>query len=859
MDPRHAAVAAAGTGGVGSYWSRGAEELLHALQATPQGLTAREAARRARIHGPNAVADVDDAGIGALVWRQLSSPLVLILMFAAVVSLALRDWLDSALVLVIVLGSAALGFVQEYRASVAVRQLRARLALRATVRRDGGVHKLPARSLVPGDIVVLAAGNLVSADAVVLQTRDFLVTEASLTGESFPVEKHPGVVDAGAPLAARTNCVFLGTSVRSGTAEVLIVATGRRTQLGAIASQLGERRPESAFARGLRAFGWTLFKLMFVMVLAVLTLHAMFERPLLESLMFAIALAVGMSPELLPAIVTVTMSKGARAMAHRGVLVRRLEAIENLGGIDILCSDKTGTLTEGTMTLHAALDALGHESAEVRRLGCLNALFETGIENPLDGALVTAAHEHGVATTGWNKVDEIPYDFVRKRLTIVVASHGDPAQCEFISKGAFDTVLSVCTSVAESGAAVALDARRRAELLALYERLGRDGLRAIAVATRRVAARGVFERDDEREMCFVGLLVFADPPRADIGQTIRQLADLGIALKIISGDNRYVNAHLARHVGLDPEAMLTGAEVTALRDEALWQRAERTQLFVEVDPQQKERIVRALQRTGHSVGYLGDGINDVPALHAADIGISVDGAVDVARESADVVLLRHDLRVLHDGVIEGRRSFANTLKYIAITTSANFGNMVSMSIASVFLPFQPLAAKQILLNNLLSDVPSMAISTDHVDAQALRQPQRWQLRDVRNFMLHFGALSTVFDLLTFALLLLVFAADAATFQSAWFVVSLLTELVVVLVLRTAGPAWRSAPSHLLWLSTLAVAALALASPYLGPLARAFGFVPLPLPLLATLVLVVVAYIGATELAKRMQAHARGAG
>jgi len=702
---------------------------------------------------------------------------------------------------------------------------------------------------VPGDVILLSAGNLIPADGRVLEAADFLVSESAMTGESFPVEKHPGVVTADAPIAARTNAVFLGASVRSGTAKVLAVRTGRDTEFGAIAARLKLRAPETDFSRGVRRFGYLLMRVMLGIVLFVLTVNLVMQRPVIESLLFAVALAVGLSPELLPAIISVTLSAGARKMSLRGVIVRRLEAIENLGSMDVLCTDKTGTLTEGTIVLTAALDSAGAEAAGIGRLAFLNAALETGIANPLDAAIVTAGQAAGYSSDGYGKIDEIPYDFVRRRLTIVVSEPDTEGQHIIITKGAFANVLDICTSVEHGGATLPLDDARRAKLGAIFTARGQEGFRVLAVATRHTPTQSHYTRDDEREMVFRGFLIFLDPPKPDAQRAIADLARLGIAVKVISGDNRHVTAHLAAAVGIDATSMLTGEDIAEMREEALWHLAPRTQLFVEIDPQQKERIVRALQRTGHSVGYLGDGINDAPALHAADVGISVEHAVDVARESADIILLRSDLDVLRTGVEDGRRTFANTLKYIVITTSANFGNMVSMAVAAPFLPFLPLAAKQILLNNFLSDVPSIAISSDNVDPERVAVPQRWNIADIQRFMVIFGLVSSVFDLLTFAALIFVFRADEATFQTAWFVISLLTELAVVLVLRTTKPMFHSRPSRLLLSSTLTVGALTFTIPFLGGISAMFGFVPLSPVQLAMAAGIVLAYLVATELVK----------
>jgi Mg2+-importing ATPase len=832
-----------------AWWSCPTPDLLAALGSGAEGLDEAEAARRLKAAGPNRVAARDRRGWPGLLLRQYESPLVLILVLAAIVSMVVQEWTEAAIILAIVAGSTLLSFAQEYRAARAVQALKARLALTVTVLRGGGTVEIPAEAVVPGDIVLLSAGNLIPADGVVIEARDFLVSQAALTGESFPVEKRPAPSPAEAPLAGRTNAVFLGTSVRSGTARMLVTVSGRETAYGAIAERLGARDPETDFERGLRRFGALLMRVMMVIVTLVLLANLLLDRPVIDSLLFAVALAVGLTPELLPAIVSVTMAAGARRMAKEGVLVRRSAAIENLGTADILCTDKTGTLTSGQMVLAAATDPSGQGSDTVFRLALINAHFETGIENPLDEAIIAAAADRGVALPDHPKVDEIPYDFLRKRLTIVVDLPQDE-QHLVVTKGAFDTVLSCCDTLDTPAGPAPLDDATRTRLSALAAGKGAGGMRVLGVAMRRLAPRPRYEVTDEADMCFAGFLLFVDPLKPGIDRTLRALSDLGISVKIITGDNRHVAAHVAGAVGLAP-VLITGAELVAARDEALWHLAETCNVFAEVDPQQKERIVRALQTRGHSVAYLGDGINDAPALRQADVGISVEDAVDVARESADIVLLAPDLDILRQGIVDGRRTFANTLKYIQITTSANFGNMISMALGTLFLPFLPLTAAQILLNNFLSDIPSLAVASDRVDPEAVAQAPRWNIATIRNYMVVFGLVSTAFDLMTFALLILVFRADAALFQSTWFVVSLLTELAVVMVLRTRRPFWSSRPAPMLLGATLCVGLLAVALPSLTLVAGIFGLSALPLPVLASGIGIVVLYLVATEATKRL--------
>lgn len=837
------------------YWASRVEDLFLELDSSPAGLTSEAAAERLRRDGPNLVQDETRLSAVALFLRQFQSPLVLVLVFAAVIALTVREWVDASIILSIVLGSVCLAFFQEYRASAAVADLRRRLSLSALVRRDGAERPVRFAEVVRGDVVLLSAGVLVPADGVVLASDSLLLSESALTGESFPVEKRPGAVAPGAALGERSNAVHMGSSVRSGTGQMLVVRTGRSTAFGDIAARLKSRPPETDFARGVRRFGGMLIRIMVVMVLFVLTANQLLGRPFLESLLFAVALAVGLSPELLPAIVTVTLSAGARALARNGVIVRRLEAIENLGGMTVLCTDKTGTLTEGTITLQGAIDSFGRPSASAARLAYLNAAFETGIENPLDQAIVAFGRGEGFDCDGFVKLQELPYDFSRKRLSVVLGPSSGCGAPMIVTKGAFDQVLAVCDEVMGPDGPGPLDSDARARLQALYRDRGEEGFRVLAVASREAPATPCAVTD-EAGMRLEGLLLFVDPPRPDAAAAIGALAELGVEVKVISGDNRHVTGHLARTLGLDASAVLTGEELARTRDEALWNLVRRTTLFVEIEPQQKERIVRALQRTGQAVGFLGDGVNDAPALHAADVGISVDSATDVARESADVVLLRRDLAVLRQGIEDGRRTFANTLKYICITTSANFGNMISMAVAAPLLPFLPLAAKQILLNNFLSDLPALALAGDEVDAEQVSHAQRWSIGDIQRFMIVFGLVSSLFDLVTFALLLWGFHASEAIFQTAWFVVSLLTELAVLLVLRTQRPVWRSRPGRLLFCITVLVALVAVASPYLDGPSAIFGLKPLSLVMMGSLMLVVAGYVLATEAMKQWLARLR---
>lgn len=834
------------------FWSPPIETVLADLAAGPDGLTQAEADQRRQRFGPNRAPDTHTVAAVGLLLNQFRSPLVLLLLFAMALSLFLGETTDGAIVLAIVLGSALLGFVQEYRASTAVAKLLAVVQTRATVLRDGREIDLPHDALVPGDVIVVAAGAAVPADCRILRSTDLFVDESTLTGESFPAEKDAGSVPAETPLAGRSNVLFQGSHVVSGTARAVVVQTGAHTLFGEVAERLRLRPPETEFEGGLRRFGGLLIQVTMLLVIAIFGINVYLQRPVVDSFLFALALAVGLTPELLPAIVSLTLARGAQQMAASRVIVRRLNSIEDFGSMDVLCSDKTGTLTEGVVRLHAALDADGTACDEVLLYAQLNAVFESGFPNPIDEALRRLPCPDLAAYT---KVDEVPYDFIRKRLSVVVeraAPSADGDRHTMITKGALRNVLEACTDVRTSragGAArTAPIAEARASLQAQFEAFSELGYRVLGVAVRDVSGDPIIDKDDEQQMTFVGFLLLEDPPKAGALDAIVELRQLGVALKIITGDNRLVAGRMGRLMGLERPTVLAGEDLEGLSDTALLQRVGEVDIFAETEPNQKERILTALRKSGNVVGYLGDGINDASALHAADVGISVESAVDVAKEAADIVLLERDLGVLAQGVRLGRQTFANTLKYVFITTSANFGNMVSMAGASLFLPFLPLLPKQILLNNFLSDVPSMTIATDSVDPEQVNRPRRWDIRFIRNFMLVFGLVSSVFDYLTFGALLYWLHATERQFQTGWFIESLMTELFIVLVIRTRGPFFRSRPGTLLLVSTLVVAGTTIFLPY-TPLGALFGFVPLPPLFVLALLGITAGYLMASEAVK----------
>lgn len=838
------------------YWHQAVADVQHQLSTGPDGLSSAQAALRLVRDGHHGLDTQPRTSGWGLLLSQFKSPLVIILIVAAIISVVAGEWIDASVVLAIVLGSTLLGFAQEFIAGHAIDKLRSQVMIHSNVLRDGRVCVLTSDAVVRGDVVLLSAGSLIPADGVVLWAKDFFINQAVLTGETFPVEKKPGEVSADASLSERSNCVFMGTSVSSGTARMLVVQTGWATVFGQIAGRLALRPPMTEFERGVSRFGYLLTRIMLVMVVIVLAINMLMHKPPMDSLLFALALAVGLTPELLPAIVSITLSHGAKRMARLGVIVRKLNAIENLGGMDVLCTDKTGTLTLGVVQLDGALDTQGQPSAEVLRRAALNAQFQSGLANPLDEAVLAAATRAGSDLSAERKVDEIPYDFVRKCLSVVTA---DPAgACTLITKGALDKVLARCVSWGQ--ARRSLDAAERGRMEALFDAWSGQGYRVLGVASRSIDERQTpYSRSDEAGLNFDGFLLFMDPPKADVQQTISDLAQRGVQLKIITGDNHKVARHVAESVGLVTVRVVTGRELNDMGDEALMHVVRQASVFAEVDPNQKERIILALQKTGHVVGYMGDGINDALALRAADVGISVDTAVDVAKDAADFVLLSKDLGILGQGIDEGRVTFANTLKYILTTISANFGNMFSMAAASVFLPFLPLLASQVLLNNFLSDIPATTIASDRVDPEWVAKPRHWDTLFIRNYMVVFGLISSLFDFLTFGVLLWIFQAGPDEFRTGWFIESLMTELVIALVVRTRRPFYRSRPGRWLWGSTLVVLCTALILPYFPGVAL-FGFVPLPAPLMLGMIGLTLAYVAVVEVAKqRFYAHAEAAG
>jgi Mg2+-importing ATPase len=812
------------------FWTLLPKDIFQLLDSSPQGLTESVAKlrqkdlSRERAELPRWRRDL------TLLISQFSNPLVLLLAIAALLSVFLGEKTDVIIIFAILLLTGLLSFFQERNAGRTIERLRQMLATHNTVLREGKEQTISGVLVVPGDVVLLQAGDLLPADCLLLEANDLYVNEAVLTGESFPAAKMPSVAAADLPLAKIGNALWQGSNVASGTATVIAVHTGKSALLHDIAGRTDVAEP-TAYEKGLRHFGYFLLQITLILSVAILAANVWLGKPIVESVLFALALTVGFAPELLPAIMTISMSAGARKMAEKKVIVRKLSAIQNLGEVDVLCCDKTGTLTEGEIRVAGTVDAAGAASDQTARLVWLNSTYQSGYPNPIDQAirLLPAPAD----ATAFEKTDEIPYDFLRKRLSIVVKKG---AETTLITKGAVENILDICgSSDIDTG-----DATWKTRALDQYLDFSKRGLRTLGVCYKKNVPTDC-SKEDEKDMVFLGFVLLEDPLKIGIHDTLAGLRKLGVAVKIITGDNVHIAETIGEQLAIKKTKILTGKDLRRMTEDALVSKCRDTTIFAEIEPNQKEHIIRALQKAGFTVAYMGDGINDVPALRAADAGISIQNAVDVAKEAADIVLLERDLGVLEEGIRLGRRAFFNSLKYIYITNSATFGNMVSLAGASLFLPFIPMLPTQILLTNFYSDFPFLAVATDNVDEEQLEKPQRWDLKRLRKFMFVFGLHSSIFDVATFWIFYAVFSVGREAFRSAWFVESVLTEILIIYVVRSHRRFWKSLPARVLVGFGFAAAVLTIATPYL-PFAPMLGFTALPLQLLATALGIVAVYI-----------------
>ena len=821
-----------------------------------EGLDAEQVEARLETFGRNIVGSEARTPWFVEIARRVVNPLNLLLLALAVVSILTSDLVGASIMTVMVAVAVIVGYVQESKSSRAVAALRSMVSNTALVRRRqlaNGRGELPIEDLVPGDVVHLAAGDMIPADLRLLAAKDLFINQSSLTGESMPVEKFSGPdVQCSAPMESRNLC-FMGSNVISGSALGLVVATGRDTTFGALASALAApRAPSTSFDRGLRRFVGLMLRFIAVMVPLVFLINGVLKDDWLEALMFSIAVAVGLTPEMLPAIVTFNLAKGALAMARKDVIVKRLPAIQNFGAIDLLCTDKTGTLTQDKVILERHVDAAGGDDARVLELAFLNSHYQTGLRNLLDNAVLTAVDPEQTQRLAaeFALVDEMPFDFERRRMSVVVRDM--EGRHMLISKGAVAEMLAMCAHVQTAQGPLEFDADRQAEARQVAHDLNADGFRVIAVGMREMTPpRSQYARDDERELTLFGFMAFLDPPKESAAVAIAALTQHGIAVKILTGDNDVVARHVCRHVGIGLEHVLTGPELDALDDAQLTAALPETQLFARLNPQQKVRVIETLRAQGHVVGFLGDGINDAPALKRADAGISVDGAVDIAKESSDIILLEHSLTVLQQGVLEGRKVFGNIIKYIKMAASSNFGNMFSVLGASIFLPFLPMLPIQVLTNNLLYDFSQTAIPTDSVDREWIVKPRKWAIRDIRRFIVLIGPISSIFDYATFFIMLYVFHArnKPALFQTGWFVESCFTQTLIIHVIRTNKiPFIQSRASVPLILTSLAIVAAAGLLPF-SHIGAVLGFVPLPRGYWTYLAAMLFGYVALTQAVK----------
>ncbi|MEA4884984.1 MAG: magnesium-translocating P-type ATPase [Clostridia bacterium] len=818
------------------------QELMERLSSSPNGLTTEEAEERLAQHGRNELVHKRTRSPIMSFLRLLISPLSLILIAAGVVSAFFGETPGAIMIALMVLTSAILEFVQEYSSEKTAQKLAQQVAVTSTVLRDGKLVEIPMAELVPGDIIQLGVGDIVPADARVLTARDFFLDQAALTGESAPVEKAPfAFARKPGALPDMDHVVFFGTNVVSGNSQALVVETNGRTEFGRIAKSLAAERPPTEFQRGISSFTKMLIRVIGFLVAFIFVTSMAKQRGLLDSLLFAVAVSVGITPELLPMIITINLSAGARAMARNKVIVKHLQSIQNLGSMDILCTDKTGTLTEGRLALHSHVCAEGRDCHRTLELAAVNASFQASMKNPMDQAIAahSASGECAVDLGIYTKVDEIPFDFTRRRMSVIVAKDGGRL---LITKGAPEGVLSACTSIELRGIAQEMTGELRTLAMDEFAKLSADGYRALAVAYRTIGnGRDVYSVHDETGLTFVGYVSFIDPPKESAPAALKQAEDLGVEIKILTGDNELVTARICERVGLSVKGVLMGHEVDAMDDEELTRRAKEATIGARLSPDQKNRIITLLKKAGHVVGYMGDGINDAPSLRTADVGISVNNAVDVAKEAADIILLEEGLHILETGIIEGRKTFANTMKYIMMGTSSNFGNMFSVPAALFMVPFLPMLPVQILLNNLLYDFAQVTIPTDRVDEDYIAKPRRWDIGFIKKFMLVFGPISSMYDITTYLVMLHVFHADASLFHTGWFLESLATQTLVIHMIRSRHSLRTSRASLALTLSTIAVVCIGFAIPY-TPLGRFFGFTPLPRAFFAVLTAMIAAYL-----------------
>jgi len=830
---------------IAEYASEETAAVLKDIGSSDKGLPQHEAKRRLHEFGRNIIAEKEESSLILQFLSHFTNPMILILLFAAGISALIGERTNAAIIGIIVLFGVLLDFYQEYSADKALKRLIDSVKTTATALRDGRREEIRASELVAGDVILLSSGDMVPADARIIEAKDFFVNQSAMTGESLPCEKTEArISNAGHSINAMDNIVFSGTNVISGSATAAIIKTGKDTEFGKISAKLAQAPIRSEFENGIDNFGMFILKLTFFLVTFIFLFNSLAKRDYFESFMFAIAIAVGLTPELLPMIMSTTMIAGSKKMEKKGVIVKKLSAIPNFGSMDILCTDKTGTLTENRIELVKYTDYAGKHDKRVLLLAYLNSSFQTGIRNPLDEAVLDF---RDVDIKKYKKIDEVPYDFFRKRMSIVA---NKAKGCVLITKGAPEEIFKLCDHCAVGPRRAPFDEKTRNRAMQVYRELSSEGYRVLAVAEKKVKRKSVYSKEDEADMDLAGFVSFLDPPKRDVKSVIKELQELGVEIKVITGDNELVTKKICDEVGLEIKGILLGEEIGRLADNALRARARNATIFAKFSPADKSRLITALRSGGDVVGYLGDGVNDAPALRAADVSISVNTAVDAAKESADFVLTKKSLHDLKEGIIDGRKTFGNTMKYVMMSLSSNFGNMFSATGAILFLPFLPMLPVQILLNNLIYDISQTAIPTDEVDKEWVQKPKRWDMKFVREFMYVFGPLSSLFDFITFFVLFYVLKASAPMFQTGWFIESLATQTLVIHIIRTKNtPFVDSTPSRLLLFGSIICLAFGITVPYTS-LGAVFGFTPLPMGILGILAAIVAAYLFAVEIVKK---------
>ena len=830
-------------------------DVIKKLDSSVDGLSEDEAGSRLEKDGYNTLTSIEESNIVIEFLSHFWNPLIIILLVAASISWYFGEHIDATIISIMVLLSVTLDFFEEYSANKSAKKLAEKVETTATVIRDGEKKDIKAKDICKGDIIFLSSGDMIPADARVISSKDFFVNQSALTGESYPCEKTEQVIaNRNVTINEMTNIVFSGTNVISGSATAIVIRTGKNTEFGKIAQSLAKAPEKSEFEHGITNFGYLIMKIMFFLVILIFLFNAVFKHDILQAFLFSIAVAVGVTPELLPIIMSVTMSKGSMNMAKKGVIVKKLVSIPNFGSMDVLCTDKTGTLTEDHITLVKYTDVSGADSSPVLEHAYLNSAFQTGLRNPLDDAVLEYKK---INTDDYKKIDEIPFDFIRKRMSIIVEKKDKDGNFSkdnvyMITKGAPEEIFKCAIAYSTNEGPKPLDDHAKENAISKYHELSAEGYRVIAIATRKITEhKEIYNKDDEKDLELMGFVSFLDPAKKDIKHVLEELHEIGVEVKVITGDNEFVTKKICHDIGLEIKGVMLGSEIDTMTDDALKTRSEKTTIFARFSPEQKNRIIHVLKSNGHVVGYMGDGINDAPSLKAADVGISVNNAVDVAKESAEVVLTHKSLEVLKEGIIEGRKSFGNTMKYIMMGLSSNFGNMFSAAGAVIFLPFLPMLPIQILLNNFIYDFSQITIPSDNVDKDWINKPKRWNLRFIKKFMYIFGPISSLFDFITFFILFFVMHASAGVFQTGWFIESLATQTLIIHFIRTKKtPFVDSMPSIYLLISTIVCVAVGWIIP-ITPVGKFFGFEPLPWFMYLAIIGIVISYFIVVEIVKRI--------